>query len=233
MDRVRLSFVASLVVFSASLGLIYFDKDLENIYTRIFQALEHILRNRLWIFTAISTCLGIWFYRCTWRLVDEETFAPITIPNPINERQRDIHEARYNHLNAEITRYRDLVWKITAFSWAIYYALIRFAEGFTIPVVSSQNLPKFSLPIGWFLIFCMAIAFIASIFHAFCEIMAVRNQERRRSLETAMGLIDPNWAHQATLEHPGRMGFRFSVIVFGLLIWTPPLTMLVLLANQR
>lgn len=230
---ITVCFFTSLLAFVSWLALIYFNQELEHAWIYILRWFGNILSHRLGILTIISTILGIGFYWCAWRFVDEKNFIPITEPGTINEWQRGIHEARYNHLNAEITRYRDLVWKITAFAWAIYFALTQFAESLTIPTVRNSNLPKLLLPVGWFLIFCVVTAFFATIFHAFCEIMAVRNQERRRSLETAMGLIDPNWAHQATLEHPGRMGFRFSVIVFGILIWAPPLMMLVLLANQK
>ncbi|GEM_PF-5922853 len=227
-------FVVSLLSFLAYLAATYFNKNLESVLILLLQWMENIFQNRLGILTIISILTGACFYNCAWRLVDEQTFSPTTTnPSSINEGQRDIHEARYNHLNTEITRYRDLVWKVTAFAWAIYYALMQFAEGLTIQTVSNSDLPKLLLPVGWLLIFCIIIALFATIFHAFCEIMAVRNQDRRRSLETAMGLLDPNWAHQETLEQPGRIGFRFSVIVFGILIWAPPLIILVLWASQR
>lgn len=225
--------IVSLLTFVAYLLLIYFNANLVKLYVSVHLLLSTTAQNLLETVAIILMFIaGGCFYWCVWRFVDEKTFAKQSEPRPINQFQRDIHEARYNHLNAEITRYRDLVWKITLSVWGIYYSLIRLAEGFKIPPVSIPNPPKFSLPIGWFLIFCVITALIATIFHAFCEIMVVRNQQRRRSLEAAMGLLDPNWAHQKTLEDSGRIGFLFSVIVFGVLIWAPPLIMLVLWANR-
>lgn len=214
--------IISWLTFLISLAIIYFNKNLEN-----------ILWGRAWFFILISILAGVGFYGSAWKWIEEETCAPVPEPMPINEMKRAIHEARYSHLNAEITRYRDLVWKVTAFAWAIYYALIRFAEGFMIQTNSAPQQTKLQLPVEWFLIFLIITAFFATIFHEFCEIMAVRNQERRRNLETVMGLIDPNWAHQATLEHPRRLGFIFSVVVFGLLIWAPPFIMLILSASPK
>ncbi|GEM_PF-4459337 len=134
---------------------------------------------------------------------------------------RDIHVARYNHLNDEITRYRDLVWKIVAFSWAIYGATIWFFYLVGIKVLNDSS--RFSI-IFFFLI--ISTAALTTLCHYRCERMVEENQERRRNLENFLGLSDKRWAHDKNRERCTRINFLGSFIIFFALTWMPPLIMI-------
>lgn len=169
--------------------------------------------------------LTIW-YVLTWFFIREATRSvnQVRSTDIDSENLTAIRIARYNHLNSEITRYRDLSWKIVGFTWAIYYALIRSFntagdthEAF---ITHSYN------PGSYFFFFMFLTAVFAAIFHLFCEIMVCRNQEARRALEGVLGMLNSKWAHQGNQEDPCRFGFLFSVAVFACIVWLPPLFLL-------
>lgn len=159
----------------------------------------------------VATWQSIW----DWEGVQDEQREPL-----IWNDRRDVHLERYAHLNSEITRYRDLTWKIAGFAWAIYYALIKFYEH-----EPSEIGIKIAIPDQWFTALLFIAAYASTVFYLFCEISTEQNRNRRISLEAKLGL-DPEWTHRA------RKGIRnvivqgFCFFVFGFAIWVPPLIIL-------
>ena len=223
MNRNRFRFFIVLLALSAALILGYLS----------FQGVATMWAFPSALLLGLIVALVIDFLFASWDFIRNETDNQTRLnreANPSNAiaENRDIHIARYDHLNAEIARYRDLVWKIVAFVWTIYYALLQFLEKGTTAADAKASSVLVPLPKEWFFFLLFLAAIFATIFHLFCEIMVVRNQTRRRALEGVLGLIDPQWAHQENQENPWRLGFLFSIFVFGALTWVPPIVMLLL-----
>ena len=154
-----------------------------------------------------------------WRLLLVE------YPDPHGNRLQNSNSnkaiiARYEHLNSEITRYRDLVWKIPGLAWAVYFVLL-------------HNDPTNGGVVGqlpdWYrllLLFLTAVA--ATIFVLYCERLTDRNRVLRRWIELRLR-VPPPWRHRGREESPSRVGYRFSRGVFLVAIWVPVMTVLRLL----
>lgn len=223
MNRIRFRFLLVLLALVVALILDYFNfEGVASLWT---------LSSALWL--ALIIALVVDFFFAGWDFINDETNNQTRENREANSpavlaENRDVHIARYNHLNAENARYRNLVWKIVAFVWAIYYALLQFLEKKTTSTCVEANTVLAPLPKEWFFVFLFSAAIFATIFHLFCETMVVRNQRSRRALEEVLGLIDDRWAHQEGQEDPRRPGFLFSVFVFGCLTWCPAVVMLIL-----
>lgn len=85
--------------------------------------------------------------------------------------KRDIYIARYGHLNAEITRYRDLVWKVVFYVWGIYGALLWF---FFEEKASQIHLTNSNT--NFLLSLFFAAACIGLVSHFYFEAMVIANQ---------------------------------------------------------
>ncbi len=179
--------------------------------------------NFLWVI--ISAYFIILFAVSIWRLFDLE-YEPLDEnrkPDQINESKSNgqsmvsqIRLARHNHLNGEITRYRDLSWQITAFCWAIYFSLYWFHYE------TKEHFPRFTDDI--FLACLVLTAIFGTIFLLFCEHTANRNRRQRREMEESLGL-DFQWRHKIYGESLSRPGFWISVGIFFVVVWAPPLAM--------
>lgn len=115
---------------------------------------------------------------------------------------------RYEHVNSEITRYRDLVWKIVPLTWAIYFAIYNY-RGF-LPGIYPQVLLVTSAVIG-------------SIFYTYCEVMTEHNRRRRRRLEDILEL-DEQFRHREPPIH--YVGLIFCFFVFVASMWIPVFSLL-------
>lgn len=171
-----------------------------------------------WFWLCICAIVGlfvtIWQFIWDWEGVQDEQREPL-----IWNDRRDVHLERYAHLNSEITRYRDLTWKIVGFTWGIYYALIRFFED------GVKSIPGSGITMPWFAVLLFMTALAATIFYLFCEVSTEQNRDRRTRLEDKLGL-DQKWRHKKRecIKQVAVQSFCF--FVFGLAIWVPPLLVL-------
>lgn len=149
---------------------------------------------------------------------DPQNFSNMLTPNV---KIRDIHVSRYGNLHAEVTRYRDLSWKIVASAWAIYLALVAYGDTWVDPVTIRHS------PLKLPAVLAFLTAFIATVFVLFCEYSANRNRLQRRAMEILLSL-ELSFRHGPRGEELTRPGFWFSVGSFLLTIWAPPLILLLL-----
>lgn len=118
---------------------------------------------------------------------------------------KEVRLARYEHVRCEVARYRDLIWKIAAYAWAMYYgiSLIHKAEG---------------LPSPFYAVALLLTAVAVSVFYVHCEVMIEQNRRRIIALEEVLRLDMP-FRHRDTNAHP--LALIGSFIVFGVAIWMP------------
>ncbi len=135
-------------------------------------------------------------------------------------KNRDLCLERYQHLNSEIGRYRDLSWKIAVLAWAADYVV--FIDLFS-QSGGNVRLESFYNPSPEQRMVLLAlISLVATVFILFCERMTKNNQALRRDVEATLDL--PNaWRHHATQESSRRFGFLLSVSAFIGFIWFPTL----------
>lgn len=134
-------------------------------------------------------------------------------PPPHRNGERDALIARYELVNSEITRYRDLSWKVVALGWGIYYVVV-------LPKDKTALNLDLGTPIMLLILFLTAV--FATIFILYCERMTDRNRELRRLLELDLGLTRP-FGHTPEKESPLRIGYLFSIFAFLLGVWAPVL----------
>jgi len=91
----------------------------------------------------------------------------------IKDNRRDVHLTRLDHVDREVTRYRDLCWKIVGLVWAIYYVL-------------NQSRGTFLEDIPYFICLFLTAA-SGTVFLLFCELSANRNRTQRRELANQLG----------------------------------------------
>lgn len=164
--------------------------------------------------------LILWLSRSIWILIDRENDIFEDRSNAridINGENVDVHLAKYDHVDREVTRYRDLQWQIGIITWAIYYGITWLAD----QSHKFANLPEKAYFSGLFL-----TAFLSSVFLLFCEHSANANRRQRRELEVNLRLSE-RWQFTERGEDTNRLGFRFSVGAFLIAIWLPPLVLLV------
>ena len=183
--------------------------------------------NAIWwnfVWWMLAVCLVLIFCMTTWTLLEAENDVQNRRQPNEEERTRiandlqEIHLVHFGHSQQEVTRYRDLSWKIGGLTWAIYSALIWFKskEAF-------QDLPKLSSDVFFLFIFSTALA--ACVFILFCEVSANRNRSQRREIAEILQLHE-RWRPTEAGERLTRPGFWFSILVFLLVIWLPPLLIL-------
>lgn len=177
-----------------------------------------LLKDQTWwciSWPILSVCGVAFFCVTTWFLLEDlNNGAKRAVKlQKISEEKRDVHLQRLDHVDAEVTRYRDLSWKIAGLNWAIYFAIDRTFKEYT-------HWPK-----ELYFIFLFLAAGVGTIFLLFCELSAHRNRIQRRELGIALRLIK-RWNFTKRGTNLCRVGFWFSVGVFILAVWAPPLTML-------
>ena len=95
-----------------------------------------LLKNQVWwciSWPILSFCGVAFFCLTTWFLLEDlnnGTKQTLRFPRILPER-RDVHLQRLDHVDAEVTRYRDLNWKIAGLNWAIYFAIDRTFNEYT------------------------------------------------------------------------------------------------------
>jgi len=129
-------------------------------------------------------------------------------PLPDKEDLRAIRLQKYEHLNNEITRYRDLSWKIPTLVYVIFWG----ARDFLSVNVLGED------PIYFF--YSLA-AICGTLFLLFCEHAAHRNKIQRRQIEETMRL-ESEWRYTTSGESIVGLRFLVSVGIFLLAIWAPP-----------
>ena len=128
-------------------------------------------------------------------------------PPGLGNPSEDVQAARlvrYEHVNSEVTRYRDLVWKIAGYAWAIYFAIYTLRKDGACKLSSNVLL--------------LLAAFSASVYYTYCEVLIEQNRKRRMVLEEAMKL-DETFRHRETGGH--LLALVVSFIMFGAVIWFP------------
>ena len=133
------------------------------------------------------------------------------------EDSRDMLLARYNHLNDEITRYRDLVWKVVSSSWAMYGAIIWFFIGDKkiLEQIQSNAVP----PLFYILLFVVAI--VTTISHIFCEISVWCCKRQRNSIARHLNLTDARWLHDEPSSASSFWRLAISASLFLLITLFP------------
>lgn len=149
-------------------------------------------------------------YRKYWK--QKCRYTPRIQNKPIS----DAHINLYNNVCLEITRYRDLSWKIVAFSWTISYAIYNF---YCQPGAGFMGFQKTA-----FIVLVYFVAIAATIFLIWVEVSANRNKFLRRRLGRWLG-IEARLNFTKSGENPLRKGTLFSVGLFILLIWFPVATL--------
>ncbi len=162
-----------------------------------------------------SVCSAFWILLDS--MYDDKQAEPL-LPRPSNnEDERQIRVAKYNQVYGEITRYRDLAWKIGLLAWAAYYGL---------NWVSTQQVTLFwKLPPDIFFLSIPLAALCATVFLIYCEHTANRNRRIRREIEEVL-ILDKEWRFKIEREDPFHPSLWVSVGIFLLFIWTPVLIML-------
>ena len=153
-----------------------------------------------------------------WLWVDERTAVDRPSIEEISADIMNAHIAKYNNVYTEITRYRDLSWKISLYAWGIYYGLSWY--GF----VERSHFSGSPFPNTIFFIMIFLTAVFATAFLLMCEIHANRNREQRRELEEKLR-INARWQFSQRGENPSRFASVVSIGIFLFAIWAPPLVM--------
>jgi len=121
-----------------------------------------------------------------------------------------IDRHRYDSIECEITRYRDLAsGKCAYIANGVYAGLL----------LARQN---FDSVYYWRLFFALSIstAAMCTLFHLFCEERIVFNQIQRRSIETHLKMSEL-FRHTWDKEKPYRRSVFVSIIIVELFIWIP------------
>ncbi len=139
---------------------------------------------------------------------------------------REIHLQRHDHTDSEVTRYRDLVWKIGALTWGTYYGL------FWVNYNKESSPLYHHLPNELFLFLFYSVAICSTILYLFCERSTNLNRYQRRTLGLALGLRD-QWNFKEGSERAWRFGFIVPVTIFILSIWVPFLLVLYCLQTNK
>jgi len=181
--------------------------------------------NRDWdmalIWFAIFAC-GIGVFAFTlWVVFDNfSRVIPIREQRQIHD-TRDIELKKYELVYQEITRYRDMSWKVSGLAWAIYYGMIW--------INSIKNDPKtplfFDFGIQEFRIAICSAAVIATIFLIWGEHSLHNNMRLRLSLERNLGLHE-NFSFRENRLRPTRPATLVSISLFLASIWLPVFFML-------
>jgi len=166
----------------------------------------------LFIVLILCFCIATWFLIENFSSSDTERHEWHFGPS-----QRDIRLARLNHVEDEVTRYRDLCWKIGALTWGVYYGLNW--------VVTQEHHPYLWLPQWAFLLFAILAAGFATTFYLYCEYSTIRNKEQRRELQERLSL-DARWRFKPGAERVWRFSFLVSATIFLCAIWVPPIAMI-------
>jgi len=132
--------------------------------------------------------------------------------------QRDILIARYNHLNDEITRYRDLVWKVVASSWAIYGSIIWYYSA------TDKNLFK-NIQSGFipnsFRCLLITTGIITTLSHIFCELSVLCSKRNRNLLANYLKLENFDRSHENLSDAWAITRLIISFLIFSIIIWLP------------
>ena len=193
-----------------------------------YAKLNNLLIPGLWwdcVWWGLAFVLILFFCKALWPLLESEN--DITDrPQPTEDEKakiktdyKDVHLAHFDHAHQEVTRYRDLPWKIGLLTWGIYYALI-WAKSDAFATSSRTKLSEET-----FFIFLFGSAIASSIFLLFCEVSANRNRVHRREIAETLEL-HKRWRPTEKGERLTRPGFWFSELVFLSTVWIPPLLML-------
>jgi len=192
-----------------------------------FAKFNHQFFTAVWwdfVWWVLAGCLILIFCGTVWTLLESESDMRNRRQPSEEERTRiakdlrEIHLTHFGHAHQEMTRYRDLPWKIGALTWAIYYALIWLRS--EKPLLRLTNI---STELFFFFTFSTAMA--ACVFVLFCEVSANRNRSQRREIAEVLGLHE-RWRSTEAGERLTRPGFWFSMLVFLSASWFPPLWML-------
>src|SRR3989338_8175918 len=135
----------------------------------------------------------------------------------VTDMNRGAYIARYNHVHSELSRYRDLSWKISALCWGIYYGL------WLVGVTHEPN--YFSISKTAAVIGLILTPVLATVFLLNCEYLAHRLRIQRLRIERKFRL-DTRVAHTVRSIDLRRFPFWFSVSVFLLAIWAPAIAMI-------
>ena len=177
---------------------------------------------KLGLWTLLGFVLIVLFCIAFWALLnkmyDDRPAESLLPRRSKNDDEREIRIAKYNQVYGEITRYRDLAWRIGLLTWAIYYGL---------NWVSTQSNSHlcWKLTPGIFFISIFITAFFATVFLMYCEHSASRNRIIRREIEEVLAL-DEEWRFKIGREDPFHPSLWISAGIFLLFIWTPVLIML-------
>ncbi|MDO8729909.1 MAG: hypothetical protein Q7J69_01795 [Candidatus Omnitrophota bacterium] len=130
-----------------------------------------------------------------------------------------VHLEKFKHLHVELIRYRDLIWKVTGFSWAMYYAMIylittQFGDS------NSNGQLQVYFPRKVFFILMFIIAALASYFYLFLEAARLEREERYQYLGRALELAAA-WREHSSRDSHKQIRLFLSILVFGGIIWTP------------
>lgn len=169
----------------------------------------------LWVL--VSIILVSCFCVITWFLIENFSSGTDAFEWDFGPPQRDVRLARLNHVDAEVTRYRDLSWKIGALAWGVYYGINW--------IVVQGNHPYFLIPRWAFLLFIVLTAEFATIFYLYCEYSTIRNKKQRRDLQEMLSL-DARYRFRPGAERIMRFGFLVSAAIFLCAIWIPPFAMI-------
>lgn len=189
-----------------------------------FGYIRYQLVSHGWVFISwmlLMTLVIVVFATSMWLWIEERTAVDRPDIGDISAETSDAHIAKYNNVYSEITRYRDLSWKISLYAWGIYYGLAWY--GF----VERPSFSTFPFPVAVFFIMIFLAAIFATAFLLMCEIHANRNREQRRELEEKLK-INSRWQFTRRGENPSRFASIVSIGVFLFAIWAPPLVMLFL-----
>jgi len=179
---------------------------LEILSLKLFAIFLYILYSILFI---IIFCSSVWYLISS---LEDRKIAPL---RTIAKQRHDIHLSKLDNVRLEITRYRDLSWKIAGLSWAIYGVLITF---FRLPENKCALFNSPMPPLFYFFIFLTAL--FSTTFLLYCEWSTIQNKRQRRELEKQLE-INERWRFDLNSEEVLRFGFLFSIGAFLVAIWVP------------
>ncbi len=171
-----------------------------------YRAPNFLVATGIYSFLAVSFSFVVWWLLELLDVNRHRDWKMGVLPD--KEELRAMRLAKYEHLNDEIIRYRDLSWKIPTLAYGIYWG-------------ARALLSEAALGDGLICFFYSLTAICATIFLLFCEHAVYRNKPQRREIEETMKL-DSEWRYKISVEGPIKPRFLVSVGIFLLAIWIPP-----------